>query len=133
VTKSTELSRAECRTLLAGKSLGRIAFATGDGLRIFPVNYVLHGDRIIFRTLPYGVIARSIRSADVAFEVDEVDEDLRRGWSVLAVGRCERVSDVAELEEIRRDHSPEPWVGGSRELHFSITWKGISGRRIGAE
>lgn len=131
MTESTELSRAECRALLEQKSLGRIAFSTSGGLRIFPVNYVLRGDCIVFRTLPYGVIARSIRSADVAFEVDEIDEDLRRGWSVLAVGRCARISDPAEVEAIRRDHSPEPWVGGSRDLYFSITWKGISGRRLG--
>ncbi len=127
---STELPRAECMRLLATKSVGRVGFQTDNGLRIFPVNYVLLDDRIVFRTVPYGVIARSVRGAHVAFEVDDLDEELRAGWSVLAVGRCERLEDVGELNELRRAGAPSPWVDGTRDLHFAIRWKGLSGRRL---
>jgi uncharacterized protein len=131
VQPSIELSRAECLQLLEQKSVGRVAFQAADGLRIFPVNYVVHDERIVFRTLPYGVIARSIRLSDVAFEVDDLDEELRSGWSVLAVGRCERLEDPSELAGIRQSGLPQPWADGTRELYFAIRWKGLSGRRLG--
>lgn len=127
---SVELSREECRELLRTRSVGRIAFHAGHGLRILPVNYVVHEDRVVFRTAAHGVIARSIRVADVAFEVDELDDQLRAGWSVLAVGRCERVTDPDQLATIAQAQSPTPWAAGERELHFAITWAGLSGRRL---
>ena len=58
---SIELSREECRALLASKTVGRIAFQTGNGLRVLPVNYVVQEDRIVFRTAEHGVIARLAR------------------------------------------------------------------------
>lgn len=128
---SVELTPTECRRLLATKSVGRIAFQTGNGLRIFPVNYVVRDNSVVFRTVPYGVIARSIRVADVAFQVDDLDDEMRTGWSVLAVGRCQRLDDAAELTEIRQSGSPTPWAEGTRDLHFAIRWKGLSGRRLG--
>ena len=128
---SIELSRAECLQLLGQKSVGRVAFQTADGLRIFPVNYVVDDDRIVFRTLPYGVIARSIRVADVAFEVDDLDEELHSGWSVLAVGSCQRIEDPSEVASLRQSEPQQPWVDGTRELYFAIRWKGLSGRRVG--
>ena len=126
---SIELSREECRALLTTKTVGRIAFQTGNGLRVLPVNYVVHEDSIVFRTAAHGVIARSIRVADVAFQVDDLDDQLRAGWSVLAVGRCERITDPAQLDAI--EQAPTPWAAGTRDLHFAVTWKGLSGRRLG--
>src|SRR5687768_10877181 len=130
VHDSIELPPQECLRLLKEKVVGRIAFNTANGLRILPVNYVVHDDRIVFRTVPYGVLARS-RAADVAFEVDELDDQLRAGWSVLAVGPCERIEDAADLAAIRESEPPTPWVSGSRDLYFGIRWKGLSGRRLG--
>ena len=49
-----ELSRDECLELLGAMSVGRIAYTTDDGPRVLPVNYVLEGDGVIFRTVPYG-------------------------------------------------------------------------------
>ena len=128
---STELSRADCLQLLSTRTVGRIAFQTDNGLRIFPVNYVVDGERIVFRTVAYGVISRSVRGNEVAFQVDDLDEQLHTGWSVLAVGPCERIEDPDELARIRRTDSPTPWAAGARDLHFAIAWRGLSGRRLG--
>jgi uncharacterized protein len=66
------------------------AVLTGDaGARIMPVNYVLAGDRIIFRTVPDGEIYRHALSTNCAFEIDDADELLESGWSVVVVGRLE--------------------------------------------
>lgn len=131
--QSIELSPQECRQLLETKSVGRIAFRTGNGLRVLPVNYMVRGDRIVFRTAAHGVIARSIRAAEAAFEVDELDEHLRSGWSVLAVGTCRRLEDAEELRRLRQEGVPMPWAPGERGLYFAVTWRGLSGRRLGDE
>jgi len=93
---------------------------------------VILEDRIVFRTAEHGVIARSIRAAEVAFQVDDLDDQLRTGWSVLAVGRCERVTDPDQLDAVAQAGPPAPWAAGERALHFAVTWKGLSGRRLGS-
>lgn len=40
---------------------------------------------------------------EVAFEVDQVDEAIAAGWSVLAVGTAERVTPPEEEAEGKRD------------------------------
>ena len=129
---SIDLRPEECLRLLTQQTVGRIAFQTDNGPRILPVNYVVHHNRIVFRTAPYGVIARRARGADVAFEVDELDNEMRTGWSVLAVGRCERIEDVSELTTIQQEGPPTPWATGTRDLYFAIRWRGLSGRRLGS-
>ena len=62
---------------------------------------------------------------------DELDDELRAGWSVLAVGRCERVADPDELSAIQQAGAPTPWASGTRDLYFTVRWKGLSGRRLG--
>ena len=44
------LSDEECWQLLAGEELGRLVTRVGDVLDIFPVNYVVDEDTIVFRT-----------------------------------------------------------------------------------
>ncbi len=101
------------------------------GIRIFPVNYRMFADGIVFRTLPYGVIANSAHGAEVAFEVVDVDDELRSGWSVLAVGRCERVEDPATVRTIRSEGDVEPWAAGRRNLYFQVNWIDLTGRQVG--
>ena len=126
-----ELSYAKCRGLLAGGVFGRVALCTPEGPRIFPVNYSVVGETIIFRTSPYGVVASHDWRAPIAFEVDHVDYDEHRGWSVLAVGPGERVEDVEELDVIKRTWDPRPWAGGSRPLYVRLEWTELTGRRLG--
>ena len=81
-----ELSRDECLELLGAMSVGRIAYTTDDGPRVLPVNYVLEGDGVIFRTVPDGEVFRDALETTCAFEIDQIDEFYQSGWSVLAVG-----------------------------------------------
>ena len=127
----SELTTDECLRLLRTKALGRIGFTTAAGPRVFPVNYRLHADAIVFRTLPYGVIANNAHGAQVAFEVDDVDEELRSGWSVLAVGRCKRIEDPAAVRVVREDGDPSPWAEGTRTLYFQLEWDDLTGRQVG--
>lgn len=47
-----ELDEDDCRPLLAGRRLGRLAVPDFGGPVIFPVNYVLDQDLVVFRTDP---------------------------------------------------------------------------------
>jgi len=126
-----ELTYAKCRGLLAGGVLGRVAVCTADGPRIFPVNYSVVDESILFRTSPYGVVATHDWRTPIAFEVDHVDYGDHRGWSVLAVGPGDRVEDPDELAHIKRTWDPRPWAGGARPLYVRLTWTELTGRRLG--
>jgi nitroimidazol reductase NimA-like FMN-containing flavoprotein (pyridoxamine 5'-phosphate oxidase superfamily) len=70
---SVQLGDSECRELLSGGVVGRVAMATPVGPRIVPVNYSLHGDAIVFRTAPYSELSTYGWDTDLAFEVDHHD------------------------------------------------------------
>ena len=127
-----ELSYAKCRGLLAGGVFGRVALCSVDGPHIFPVNYSVVGESVIFRTSAYGVVATHDWSSTMAFEVDYVDYADQRGWSVVAVGRGERVEDADELALIKRTWDPRPWAGGIRPLYVRLAWTELTGRRLGS-
>ena len=69
---------------------------------IFPVNYVLDGDTIVFRTDP-GTKLGAAGRARASFEIDSVDREHRTGWSVVASGRLEEVTryDASDLQPAR--------------------------------
>ena len=48
----TEVKTEECWRLLASTELGRIATSAGASIDIFPVNYAVDGESIVFRTAP---------------------------------------------------------------------------------
>ena len=123
-----ELSVGECRDLMGSTSVGRIAFVDEDGPVVLPVNYVLDGEAVLFRTSPANTIARHLDSATVAFEVDEFDDFTQSGWSVLARG----VASFVEADEVPRDEGlrPFPWADGVRNLFVRITPVSVSGRRL---
>lgn len=125
------LPYAKCRSLLAGGVFGRVAVCTADGPRILPVNYSVVGEAVVFRTSAYGVVAAHDWKTPIAFEVDHVDYGDQRGWSVLAVGRGERLEDAEVLATIKRTRDPHPWAGGSRPLYVRLAWSELTGRRLG--
>lgn len=125
-----ELSATECLDLVRGHRVGRLALTTPSGLRIYPVNYAVGEGRLVFRTLPYGEVAQHAVGASVAFSVDDLDEELSSGWTVLAVGTCRRVEDPDEVRAIRGGDDPEPWAPGQRTLYLSLTWDELTGRRV---
>ena len=65
---------------------------------------------------------------NVAFEIDELDELHREGWSVLVRGTVHRVDpDVASFRE-RFD--PHPWLLAERDAWLVVQPFAITGRRL---
>ena len=123
----TEMPAGECRELMGSTSVGRVAFVDEDGPAVLPVNYVLDGDTVLFRTSPANTIGRHLNYATVAFEVDEFDDYTQSGWSVLLRGVASFVGD----DELARDQRrPFPWVEGVRPLVIRVTPVSVTGRRL---
>ncbi|WP_121251444.1 pyridoxamine 5'-phosphate oxidase family protein [Nocardioides ferulae] len=129
--ESCELSPAECETLLRAGVVGRVALSTAAGPEIFPMNYVVLGEAVFMRTAPDSVLGSRAHHAPLAFEVDQIDHENQRGWSVVVHGTGEWVTDPGELEQLRHGWSPRPWVSGTRDRLLRLPWTRISGRRIG--
>ena len=125
-----ELTRDECLRLFQTKTVGRVAFTAPRGPQIFPVNYAISNETVVFRTAAYSSLAANLNNAPAAFEVDDVDDFHRAGWSVLAVGLATLVDDPDELVDLWRDDAPEPWAAGLRTLLIRITPDQITGRRV---
>jgi uncharacterized protein len=123
------LTEAECRALLAGGHLGRLALVDADGPVIFPVNYVFERDWVVFRTDPGTKLDAAAELPPVAFEVDAVDEGTRTGWSVLVRGTLAEVTDPDDLERLRA-LPLSPWAPGAKARYVRVEPASVSGRRI---
>jgi uncharacterized protein len=124
------LSHEECHRLLETRRLGRVSVSIGALPAILPVNYVLWGDAIVFRSAPGTKLSAALMGSVVGFEVDDVYDDRRGGWSVLIVGHATEIRDAATLEVVRR-LPLETWAPGKRDLFVSIPTEHISGRAFG--
>ncbi len=134
MTIPRELSRDECVGLLKAGSVGRIALCTADGPHIVPVNYVLDGDSIVFRTSAYSVLGQHDWSSSlIAFEVDELDTATRSGQSVVVRGQAARIEDSDEVESIAWTTDPSPWAGGLRRQYVRVRFSEVTGRAVGED
>lgn len=120
-----ELTPEECLELVGTMSVGRVAVAVGGGSPlVVPVNYVLDGEVVVFRT-GSGTKSSALLGAPMSFEVDLFDPGHRSGWSVLIRGRAAEAAD----REVRH-LTVEPWAPGERSQWIRVLPNEITGRRI---
>ncbi|KAA6215731.1 helix-turn-helix domain-containing protein [Streptomyces filamentosus] len=126
-----ELDETECWSLLDGRGVGRIGVEGTDGLAVFPVNYQVLDESLVFSTAPESALGRAAAAgAEVAFEEDRLDEAFRRGWSVLLVGPVHALSDPAEAMGMSRAVTVRPWSGDGRDTVVRLVPRRVTGRRI---
>jgi len=125
-----DLDPAECERLLRGSNFGRLVLVTPERPEIVPVNYVVHAGAIVVRTSPTGILARHADGAELLFEVDRVDDEYWSGWSVVARGPGQVVTDpptgFGDRPRVR------PWADGDRGCEIRLHWTTLSGRQIGS-
>jgi nitroimidazol reductase NimA-like FMN-containing flavoprotein (pyridoxamine 5'-phosphate oxidase superfamily) len=130
-----QLDEEECLRLITPGGIGRIAFSGRFGPTVFPVNYKVHQGHIVFRTAQDGPTDEDLRTgiahADykVAFEIDDIDNAAREGWSVLIQGPVHHM-DSEDEKASAAAAGVETWPGGDRELFLRIVPSRITGRRI---
>ena len=124
------LTDEECWTRLAEHParVGRIGLG-GPSPDILPVNYAVDGHSVVFRTAEGKKLSAVGRGERVAFEVDDVDAQWRRGWSVVLRGFAEHVTDLRQ-RQLLEQLPLQPWDPAPKAELVRITGHMISGREI---
>jgi nitroimidazol reductase NimA-like FMN-containing flavoprotein (pyridoxamine 5'-phosphate oxidase superfamily) len=123
------LSRDECLALLGSVPIGRVGLSLSALPVVLPVNFAVCDDSVIVRTSEGSKFSAAITNAVVALEADHYDSLGHNGWSVLVQGSSRVVSDVAELERVRR-LPLRPWANPDTDRFISISTDVVSGRRV---
>lgn len=126
-----ELTREECLGLMSQEPVGRLVFVDDGQPTALPVNHAVSAGSIVFRTTE-GSKLEAVEDAEarVAFECDDWDEQARAGWSVLAKGRLQAVTEPEELERLEQ-LGLDPWADTvARQDWLRVVADELTGRRV---
>lgn len=124
-----ELETSECWSRLRSSDVGRIAvYSEDDGVDIFPVNHVVDGGTIVFRTADGTKLASIGDGYSAAFEVDGTDND-DHAWSVVVKGTAHVISRREELFDIF-DLDVTPWHDGEKPTFVRVSPVLVTGRHF---
>ena len=124
-----ELSAAECWRLLRTHEVGRLAVSITDHPDIFPVNYVVDGESVVFRTAAGTKLAAAVLGRGVAFEIDGYDPIAGEAWSVVLKGHARQVEHMIEYFEA--DDLPLfPWFDSPKPDIVRVEPGELTGRRF---
>ena len=123
------LSEAVCWERLRKTSIGRLGVQVDGQPAIYPINYLVDGKSIVFRTKPDSKIAGAPRLDRVAFEIDGFEPAHGDAWSILIKG-FGRVVD-SDIEVAAANELPLfPWVVANRNAWIRIVPVEVTGRRF---
>ena len=120
---------ATCWDLLAEAKIGRFGVLVDSAPEIYPVNFVVDGRTIVFRTDGGSKLRGLRRSPSVCFEVDRFDDEHSTGWSIVVRGRAAELVTAEELRDVT-SLSLRPWALGSKPHWIRIRPDDVTGRRI---
>jgi uncharacterized protein len=122
----------ECLRLLRTQEVGRLAVAVEGFPAIFPVNYVVDEDRVVFRTDAGTKLDGVTRGGSVAFEVDHLEPATRSGWSVILNGRANEITafDSPAARERASRLALYPWSPHDKPHLVCISATAVTGRRV---
>jgi nitroimidazol reductase NimA-like FMN-containing flavoprotein (pyridoxamine 5'-phosphate oxidase superfamily) len=126
------LDDSQCWKYLESQELGRLAVSVGAHPDIFPINYVVHRRRLLFKTAEGSKLASLAVNEAVAFEIDGYEADTNTVWSVVIQGHSRIVENDDEsvlLEELPL----VPWNLSEKSNFVEISASFLAGRRFVAE
>ena len=123
----TELTADQCWQLLRSRDLGRIAVSAAGMVDIFPINYAVDGESIMFRTAPGTKLLELAINDRVAFEIDDHDE--HEAWSVVMKGHAERIERQSEMDAAEK-LGLTPWIPTLKYRWVRIWPSELAGRRF---
>lgn len=114
------LDAAECRKLLQGGRIGRVAWQSDSGINVMPVNYQVVGESVVFHTSRNGALASLLEPTAVGFQVDDIDVDAAVGWTLLVRGTT---GPTVGLDSTS-------WVPDGRHVGVAIAVEWLGGRVV---
>ncbi len=121
------LSEEESWQRLSGVALGRLVTSFAGEPEIFPVNFVVQGHTVLFRTAEGTKLFSAIAHRTVVFEAD--DHTVAEGWSVIVRGRVKVLQTQAEIAEAERAQLL-PWTATLKSHFVRVTPSEVTGRRF---
>ncbi len=123
------LDEDECLELLAREPVGRLGLTSSALPVVLPVNFTLVGRSIVFASEP-GLKLDAARQSTVAcLEVDGYEVFGHTGWSVLATGRLQEITEPSRIEEAKQLRL-SPWAISHPQFFVELNIELLSGRRI---
>lgn len=124
------MTEDECWSHVKGALLGRVAMVAAGRPHVFPVNYAIHEQWIVFRTGPGTKLSHGPRSS-CCFEVDGYDPHSLEGWSVMAFGRLEDITEATDdAAAALRGTDVRPVAPGPKAHWMAVKVDEITGRRF---
>jgi uncharacterized protein len=123
----TVLPEETCWQMLRDEEFGRLAFHLADEVHLVPINFALDARRrIVFRTAEGSKLLGLTMDADVAFEIDHVEED--EATSVVVRGRARQLEghEADETDQLRL----RAWVDTVKFNTIAVEVDEITGRRF---
>jgi hypothetical protein len=124
----TVLDTQTCWQLLAGEEVGRLAVSVQQHPDIFPVNYVVDSQTIVFRTAEGTKLFALFVDSAVAFEVDSYDAESGTAWSVVIKGRAAEIPMQDLLDDLA--FPLFPWTATPKPRFVRVVPAEVTGRRF---
>jgi nitroimidazol reductase NimA-like FMN-containing flavoprotein (pyridoxamine 5'-phosphate oxidase superfamily) len=122
------LHLGDCFALLKSVPVGRIGFLAGGEVAILPVNFLVDGQDVVFRTAAGSKLCAVEVGHYVGFEADSYDAATATGWSVVVNGLAEVIDSADEAGRLDA-LGLASWGGGADLIWMRIRPSSITGRR----
>lgn len=112
---------------MRGVALGRLVTVVDGQVEIFPVNFVVQGRSVLFRTAEGTKLVSAAINKNVLFEAD--DHDAAEGWSVVISGMAKTLRTDEEITEADQAQLI-PWIATVKQHYVRIRPLRLTGRRF---
>lgn len=120
----------DCWRPLASVPVGRIGFQADGEVVVLPVDHIVDGQSVAFRTAVGSKLSAADGETQVVFEADDYDAGRRAGWSVVINGHAQVVYEDPDIEELNRS-GLESWADDADRPYWIRVWpESVSGRLI---
>jgi len=123
---------ADCLRLLGSVPVGRVGFFVDGEIVILPVNHLIDGQTVVFRTGIGSKLSTVGNKYLVGFEADSYNARTHSGWSVVVSGFTELVESDEEIQRLT-DLGLQSWGRAADDPHWirirptSITGRSTAG------
>ena len=128
-TEMTVLSEDDSWQLLASADVVRIAVAVAGDVEVFPINSVVDGRTVVFRTAEGTKLAAVAVSGSVTIEADGCDVRTRQAWSVVLKGNAELLENFTDIYQAEK-LPLTAWHPGHKGRWVRVHPREIHGRRF---